>query len=84
MSWVKHYKKRPFEEFYDLKNDPYEKNNLAMDPEYFQIKKELRIQLKSWMLQQGDLGIETEMKAVTRQHRNGKWLSYEEKIKSKS
>jgi uncharacterized sulfatase len=84
LSWVKHYKKRPFEEFYDLKNDPYEKNNLAQDPEYFQIKKDLEIQLKSWMQQQGDLGVETEMKAVTRQHRNGKWLSYKEKIKSKS
>jgi hypothetical protein len=36
------------------------------------------------MQQQGDLGVETEMKAVTRQHRKGKWLSYKEKIKSKS
>ncbi len=82
LSWVKQYKKRPFEELYDLKKDPYEKNNLAQDPDYFEIKKDLESQLKSWMQQQGDLGVETEMKAVTRQHRKGKWLSYKEKIKS--
>ena len=35
------------------------------------------------MSQQGDLGVDTEMKAVTRQKRSGKWFSYEEKIKSK-
>ena len=83
LSWVKHYKKRPFEEFYDLKSDPYEKNNLAQDPKYFDIKENLKTQLKSWMSQQGDLGVDTEMKAVTSQQRSGKWLSYEEKIKSK-
>ena len=83
LSWVKHYKKRPSEEFYDLKSDPYEKNNLAQDPKFFDMKENLKTQLKSWMSQQGDLGVETEMKAVTRQHRSGKWLSYEAKIKSK-
>ena len=83
LSWVKHYKKRPFEEFYDLKSDPYEKNNLAQDPKYFDIKENLKTQLKSWMSQQGDLGVDTEMIAVTRQQRSGKWLSYEAKIKSK-
>ena len=83
LSWVKHYKKRPFEEFYDLKIDPYEKNNLAQNPKFFDIKENLKTQLKSWMSQQGDLGVDTEMIAVTRQQRSGKWLSYEAKIKSK-
>ncbi len=83
LNWVQHYKKRPFEELYDLENDPYEKNNLAENPVYYEIKKDLGIQLKYWMQQQGDMGIDTEMKAVTRQHRKGEWISYKEKIKSK-
>ena len=66
-----------------MKSDPYEKNNLAQDPKYFDIKENLKTQLKSWMSQQGDLGVDTEMKAGTRQQRSGKWLSYEEKIKLK-
>ena len=56
---VKHYKKRPFEELYDLENDPFEKNNIADQPKYFGIKNDLEIKLKVWMEQQGDLGIET-------------------------
>ena len=36
---------------------------------YFDIKENLKTQLKSWMSQQGDLGVETEMKAVTRQRK---------------
>ncbi|MEK9603541.1 MAG: sulfatase [Flavobacteriaceae bacterium] len=85
LNWVKHYKKRPFEELYDLENDPYEKVNLADHNEYYEIKKNLENQLKSWMHQQGDLGIESEMKALSRQNRKGKgeWHSYPEKLKTK-
>ncbi len=81
LNWVKHYKKRPFEELYDLENDPFEKNNIADQPKYFGIKNDLEIKLKVWMEQQGDLGIETEMKAVSRQNREGKgeWLPYKQK-----
>jgi uncharacterized sulfatase len=86
LNWVKHYKKRPFEELYDLENDPFEKINIAERPEYFGIKNDLEVKLKVWMEQQGDLGIETEMNAVSRQDREGKgeWIPYEQKIKSKS
>jgi uncharacterized sulfatase len=84
LNWISHYKKRPFEELYDLENDPYEKNNLANLSQYSEIKKALKAKLKSWMKQQGDHGIQTEMKALTRQNRKGKWQSYEQKIKSKS
>ena len=85
LDWVKHYKKRPFEELYNLENDPYEKNNLADLAEYLEIKKSLEAQLQSWMDQQGDLGIESEMKAISRQDRTGKgeWFSYIKKLKSK-
>jgi uncharacterized sulfatase len=67
-----------------LENDPYEKNNLANLSQYSETKKALKAKLKSWMKQQGDHGIQTEMKALTRQNRKGKWQSYEQKIKSKS
>ena len=83
LNWVKHYKKRPFEELYDLENDPYEKNNLADHPEYFEVKKGLEAKLYSWMKQQGDDGIETEMNAISRQDRDGEWVSYEQKLKVK-
>ena len=83
---VKSYKNRPFEELYDLENDPFEKTNIAEKPEYFDIKNDLAIKLKDWMKQQGDLGIETEMKAISRQNRDGKgeWFPFEQKINSKS
>ncbi len=85
LNWVKHYKKRPFEELYDLENDPHERYNIANQGKYHNIKKKLEIQLQSWMNQQGDLGIDSEMKAVSRQNRSGKgeWFSYVQKLKSK-
>jgi uncharacterized sulfatase len=44
----------PFEELYDIQNDPYEQVNLAGDPEYASVKKELVDALYSWMNEQGD------------------------------
>ena len=35
------------------------------------------------MKQQGDDGIETEMNAISRQDRDGEWVSYEQKLKVK-
>ncbi len=48
--------KRPAEEFYDLKKDPYELNNLANDPLYKKQIDAYKLQLNQWMKQQGDLG----------------------------
>ena len=81
LNWVKHYKKRPFEELYDLENDPFEKKNIAKHPEYIDIKNDLRVKLNLWMQQQGDLGIETELKAINRQNRDGKgeWFPFKHK-----
>lgn len=66
--WVKKYQNRPYEEFYDLEKDPFEKKNLAMNPEMITIKKEMEQELQSWMRQQGDKGLETELEALERQH----------------
>ena len=81
LNWVKHYKKRPFEDLYDLENDPFEKKNIAKHPEYIDIKNDLRVKLNLWMQQQGDLGIETELKAINRQNRDGKgeWFPFKHK-----
>ena len=40
---------RPAEELYDLKNDPYEINNLATSPEYSQQLQGLKDQMDEWV-----------------------------------
>jgi len=67
---VHDYQHRPAEELYDIVNDPYEFKNLADNPKYAAIKKELSNALDQWMLQQGDKGQETEMKALERQNKD--------------
>jgi len=59
--------KRPEWELYDLKTDPWEMTNVADQPENAAIKAKLKNALEQWMQQQGDLGHETEMKALDRQ-----------------
>ena len=39
-------------------------NNIASNPKYADIKKELRDKLYQWMDQQGDKGQQTEMEAL--------------------
>ena len=55
--------KKPFEELYDIENDPEEIANLADDPEYSDRKDQMRTQLFAWMIETRDLGLidETEM-----------------------
>lgn len=53
---VRRIEMRPATEFYDLKNDPYELNNLAMDAQYKSKIAEYTRRLKEWMKQQGDNG----------------------------
>lgn len=64
---VQMYKKRPEFELYDLRKDPYELNNVADDPAYDSVRKELKRELDQWMEQQGDKGAETELNALERQ-----------------
>ena len=53
-------KVRPPEELYDVRNDPYEINNLADDPAFAARLKELRERLDGWMVETGDQGREPE------------------------
>ena len=64
---VKRLSHRPAVELYDLKHDPFERNNVAGHAEYLKIETRLGKELDHWMLQQGDLGLETELKAKSRQ-----------------
>jgi N-sulfoglucosamine sulfohydrolase len=66
---VRRYQHRPSVELYDIVKDPYEWNNLADNPEYAQVKTDLRKQLDAWMTAQGDKGQQTELKA--REHQSG-------------
>ena len=48
------YKNIPYEELYDLEEDPYEHHNLASNKKYKNIKAELVKELFGWMKQQND------------------------------
>ncbi|MHC5073510.1 MAG: sulfatase/phosphatase domain-containing protein, partial [Planctomycetota bacterium] len=52
---VNDYLHRPAEELYDLEEDPDELNNIAENPEFYEIKEDLRERLKKWMIEQGDV-----------------------------
>jgi len=49
------YKNTPFEELYDIRNDPFEQLNLAKEPEYKEIKDKLASEMFVWMKAQGDI-----------------------------
>ncbi len=51
---VERYHQRPAEELYDLRNDPFETNNLAADPQHARRATSLRSELEAWMRSQGD------------------------------
>jgi uncharacterized sulfatase len=70
------YQHRPDEELYDVHNDPFELINLAQSDALVQIKAELRQELLRWMDQQGDEGVNTELRALERQGPNRKWTPY--------
>ncbi|HEY7426596.1 MAG TPA: sulfatase [Gemmataceae bacterium] len=45
---------RPLEELYDLENDPNELKNVAADPKYAEVLKDLRERLKAWQTKTRD------------------------------
>ncbi len=76
-SWMKKdsaranlYMHRPEEELYDITKDPYNLVNLASDPSLKGVKEQLKGKLASFMKQQGDKGIATEMDANNRKPKN--------------
>jgi uncharacterized sulfatase len=63
---AKLYRNRPEFELYDIKKDPFEMKNIVEDKSLAKTKDKLFTDLKIWMNEQGDKGIETEWKALTR------------------
>jgi len=63
---VDRYQHRPALEFYDLRKDPLQLNNLAGDDRYSGRIAAMEQELKLWMDSQGDQGVETEDMAYTR------------------
>ena len=51
---IDRYYRRPAEELYDIVNDPGEQHNLANDPAYKKMLKELSSKLDAWIKAQGD------------------------------
>ena len=67
---VHDYQHRPAEELYDCQTDPWNRTNLASDPQFAEPLAALRRELDGWMKTQGDEGQATEMKALERMPRN--------------
>ena len=53
---VNRFVKRPAIEFYDIKNDPWELNNLADDAQHAKQIAKMQNELEKWMQEQGDTG----------------------------
>ncbi len=53
----KYFNPKPREEFYDMKKDPLEQNNLIHSPDYQEQISKMRHQLKSWMIETKDAGL---------------------------
>ena len=56
--------KVPYEELYDLQNDPYQQNNLIKKLELKAVKEKLSGVLKVWMTEQNDLLISHKMPLI--------------------
>jgi N-sulfoglucosamine sulfohydrolase len=71
---VKRYMRRPPEELYLTTKDPFELDNLADDPEYQEIRKELSRALDEWMEHQQDPGEAVDTREALEAARKGKHL----------
>lgn len=54
---VQRFRKQPEFQLYDLSQDPWERNNLAGNPEYAAKLQELKASISVWMVAQGDDGL---------------------------
>ncbi|MFC7338754.1 sulfatase [Haloferula chungangensis] len=56
-SAVRRFRKQPEFQLYDLSKDPWERENLASNPEYAATRDQLKNSISTWMRQQGDDGL---------------------------
>ena len=84
---AKSFPNTPYEELYDLKNDPYQSKNLANDKKYAKQKKLLSKELESWMISQNDFLITDKMPLIKPTlhplDRPSKWNNVNEKLQGK-
>lgn len=62
---------RPFEELYDLRQDPWETDNLADDPQLAEVKQALADRLSRWILDSRDSGFAPEVEMLRRSQQQG-------------
>lgn len=58
--------KKPQEELYDVKKDPNQLTNLALDPEFECVLKDMRKKCEDWIVENGDLGFLSQTEMYTR------------------
>jgi uncharacterized sulfatase len=74
---------RPAEELYHLEKDPHEVHNLADDPQYESVLKELRGELDRWILETGDKGETPEPEEIASRWDREAKERYIERMKSR-
>ena len=78
---------KPYEELYNLEKDPFQKNNLAKDNKYLQIKNSLELVLEKWMISQDDILISYKMPLIKPTlhplDRNSKWNKVSSELENK-
>ncbi|KPL16398.1 MAG: hypothetical protein AMS23_01020 [Bacteroides sp. SM1_62] len=62
----KFWEPKPYEELYDLENDPFELTNLTKDPQYQNTVKEMKDVLYKWILEHRDVGLLPEAEMMIR------------------
>lgn len=62
----KMFERKPVEELFDLKNDPYEQNNLIGSDEVKEIREELSEKMEEWIVRYRDSGFLNEGEYMTR------------------
>lgn len=61
---VRRFMQRPYEELYDIKNDPDSKHNLIGEKEFESIHHELSKKLDQWLAKHNDQGMKTDTRAT--------------------
>jgi N-sulfoglucosamine sulfohydrolase len=72
---------KPAEELYDVTADPHETNNLAEDPKYSRILKQMRVVLERWMADTRDMGGIPETEMIQRGLVTDRLKEYAERVK---
>ena len=64
---------KPVEELYDSESDPHMVNNVAHDPAYADVLKQMRQRLRDWMIETRDLGLVEERELNERAKGRSLW-----------